>query len=183
MLVGILVNLIVFGGLAWQIRLVAIQVRQAREAAKHDHDRRRKQATLEFFSSSLQVERELMVDMPPVRLPDRIGPYVVEAIAEVESGDLSRGRKIDGMLGLYERLAVAVRTDIIDHEVLYRMMGTRMIAVYRNLLPWIIWIRDFYGEPDLYVELQWLASEYERRLAAGPPSGVLLVGEDHVSRL
>ncbi len=62
--VGVTLNLLLFIAFAYQLRLIRKQVEQASEITRLDHDRRKKQATLEWASSAFERQWVFNKGMP-----------------------------------------------------------------------------------------------------------------------
>ncbi|HEX6686722.1 MAG TPA: DUF4760 domain-containing protein [Candidatus Limnocylindrales bacterium] len=149
---AIAVNIIAFLAVIWQLRLLAHQNRQSQQAIVQDHDRRRKQATLEFFATTHDRQIEFRKILPNSWSSEEIVALIQKAV----NGDTDTEKLIAGYLNLYEHFAAGVRAGIFDLEVTNQMAGGRIVAMQRNYQPWIEYRRRLHGVADLYCELEWL---------------------------
>jgi hypothetical protein len=155
---AIAVNVIVFVAFVWQLRYLGKQVRDASTATQLDHDRRRKQATIEFYTDLLTMRAALSDHVPY----DRDAAAVAELLTRAANGDDIATRAILEHLSLYELFAAGVRTDVFDFSVAWRTAGNRIVAIMDNYRPWIDERRVILGQPGLYYELEWLAKEVSK---------------------
>jgi hypothetical protein len=155
---GVLVALVAF---VVELRLLRRQVAQATKSTKLDHERRRMQATIEFYETTLNKRAELRAYLPY----DRDAPAVAALIARVLHEDDQAGKAITEYLSLFELLAAGVRTGVFDHDVIKRIAGGRIVAITANYRPWIEARRKLYRNPALYQEIEWLAQSFETPLA------------------
>ena len=150
---AIVVNIIAFLVVVWQLRLLAHQNRQGQQANTQDHDRRRKQATLEFFAAIHDKQIEFRKTMPNVWASVEIAALIENAL----NGDIAAEKNIIGYLNMYEHLAAGARTDIFDLDVINQLAGGWLILLERNYRPYIMHLRKIRGEFDVYGELEWQA--------------------------
>jgi hypothetical protein len=150
---AIAVNVVAFVAVVWQLRLLAHQNRQAQEAVVQDHDRRRKQSTIEFFNATHSQQLEFRKILPRSRDSAEIATLIKEAI----DGDRQAENTITGYLNLFENFAAGARAGVFDLAVINQMAGGRIIAIQRNYRPWVDHVRKQLGEPHLHAELEWLA--------------------------
>jgi hypothetical protein len=149
---GILVNVVLFSVLVQQLRVLGHQVNDASRGTRMDHERRRKQATVEFYTSMI-TNRPAVTSVLPY---DRDAAAIAEFIerAKVDS-DLTTA--IREHLSLHELLATGIRTDVFDFTVIWLAAGNRIIDIVENYGPWIEERRRILGQPALYLELEMLA--------------------------
>ncbi len=128
---GLAINLVAFVGLIWQVRILVRQLRQDREATDRDHDRRQRQATLDFYAVTLDKMAELRSTLPY----DRDEAGIREMLSRVTGEDDEIGKAITEYLSLFELLATGVRTGVFDLPVLNRAAGGRIRAIASNYRP------------------------------------------------
>ena len=151
---GVLVTLVAF---VVELGLLRRQVAQATTSTKLDHERRRKQATIEFYETTLNKRTELRAHLPY----DRDAQAVAGLLASVSHEDDDAGKAITEYLSLFELLAAGVRSGVFDHDVIQRIAGSRIRAIATNYRPWIEARRQLYSNPALYQEIEWLAQSFE----------------------
>ena len=130
---GLLVNVILLLAAVWQLRALGKQVGHASTATNQDHERRRKQATIDFYASTLQKRSEFRTILPY----DRDSASILNLLEQANSENNQLGKAITEYLNLFELLATGVRTDVFDFSVIERAAGGRIVAIARNYRPWI----------------------------------------------
>ncbi|MFC8274650.1 DUF4760 domain-containing protein [Streptomyces sp. NPDC057271] len=153
------VSVVAFGALAWQLLMLSRNTAQ-------DHDRRRKQATMEYLTAIMERRKELY----DAGIPDERDHVAVSALVSLSlSGDAAATKLITSYLSALNYLGVGTRSDAFDRAVVDQAWGGLIIAVRDNYAPWIEAQRQAHGEPRLYEDLQWLAGEMTPRRAATHP--------------
>ncbi|MEV4414017.1 hypothetical protein [Catellatospora sp. NPDC049609] len=158
--VGIVVNIVVFAALAWQIRLLARQVNLAQEAVELDHERRRKQATQQAVDLFLSRQAELRRRGIPF---DHDMEGVAEILTRAAAGDQGANQLISEYTNLWEMLANSVRYDVLHLDVVDQNFGRRAIVVAELYRPWADMIRSAAENPDLMTDLDWLVDKIRAR--------------------
>jgi hypothetical protein len=169
---SLLVSVVAFGAVAWQLILLS-------RSTKQDHDRRRKQATMEYLTANMDRRKELFDEgIPNERDPAAIASLVGRALA----GDDAATKLITTYLTTFNFLAVGAQSDAFDSTVIDEAWGGLIIAVWENYRPWIEAQRARYGEPRVWDNLEWLAGHMEpRRPPHTPVAGARLTPEAHPS--
>lgn len=72
---------------------------------------------------------------------------------------------IRAILNDYETLAIGVRRGILDEEFLYRFMRSPLIRDWVAASPYVIALRAQYGIPQIYVEFEGLASQWQNEMS------------------
>jgi hypothetical protein len=164
--VGVAVNVVLFVVFALQLVALRRQVQQSKDATNLDHARRRAQATIEFYQSTLEKRKALRAVLPY----DGDAAAVAELIERAlhESGERE---SVTEYLGLFELLAMGTNTGVFDIAVLERMAGTRVRALTQNYMPWISARRAQLEHPKLYSELVALSLHLEARRARAQELG------------
>jgi len=135
--------------------LIVVQVRQAAQAQLRDHDRRRRQATLEFYAETMERRIEWREVLPNDRDAEAVAAFV-----PVPSDTADPANKLLGdYLNYYELIAIGVNLGILDFETIYRVAGTRLIAAFDNYRGWIEGRREYFGSPALFCELEVLTDQ------------------------
>lgn len=156
---GVVINLILFIMFALQLRALRRQIAVAEEATRLDHDRRRKQATLDFYTATLE-KRAALRDLLPY---DRDADAIRDLIRDIKSEDDGRGKEITNYLSLFEGLAAGVNSGVYDLDTIERVAGGRIRAIAHNYKSWIDSRRAMFDNPNLYEELDHLAGQLEAR--------------------
>ena len=108
--------------------LLIVQLELARKAFKADHERRKKQATVEFVSrlrdSSWPLE---------ITLRSKFGDNVINNGEIDGKEEITIGR----FLSLVEQLATGVNVGVFDYDVVSRMIGYHLTSMYDKLHPFI----------------------------------------------
>jgi len=155
---GVVLNSVLFVVVVLQLRAVRRQVTAAERTTLLDHQRRKKQATIDFYAMTLESRLSLPANLPFDREADR----VTEFLRGVGQTDNSSVRVVTDYLSLFELLATGVNTDVFDLEVISRMAGGRIRAMVRNYGPWIESRREQQNAPMLFAELLHLAKRLEK---------------------
>lgn len=159
--IAVVVNIVLFLVFFLQLRALKTQVRLSEEATERDHARRRQQATVDFYMTTLEKRTELRHTLPYDRNADAIREYVTALKDESETEALY----VTDYLTMFEMLAGGVNMGIYDLEVIDRLAGSRLRAIYNNYLPWIDQRRRMFDSPSLYCELESLSRSLEARRA------------------
>lgn len=109
--------------------LLLLQVRVAIVAVRADHERRKKQATLEF----VHHVRPIWIETKHV-LEEKWGndPLTSKELVLIEN-DIKLRSVIRNALGSIEHMAVGMNSGVFDKDLLYRMSGTHLISFYDRL--------------------------------------------------
>lgn len=158
---GVAVNMVLFIVFALQLIELRHQVKQSKDATQLDHARRRAQATIAFYQSTLEKRESLRGVLPYDG--DAAAIAAVTSRVMLEGGELQS--IITGYIGLFELLAMGINVGVFDIDVLERMAGTRVRALATNYGPWINARREELGHPRLYSELVELGLRLDARNA------------------
>jgi hypothetical protein len=150
---AVFVSVATFVAFMWQIRIALRQVAQAAESTKRDHERRRKQATLDFYATTLEKRSQLRSILPY----DRNVVGVRDLLSTATDEDSDAGHAITDYLSLFESLGAGVATDVYSFPVVDAVAGGRVLAIAENYGPWIRNRRQHFGTPKLYEHLEALA--------------------------
>ena len=143
--------------------LVILQIQVAISTIKADHERRRKQATIDFM---LQV-RPIWQESHRL-LDERFGPGTLsgDALEEIQKNRDARDI-ISRLLGNLEHLAVGINTGVFDRELLFRTSAYFLTTIYHRLHPHIKKAQT--SLPTAYIEFEQLAVEFDDRRRIKPP--------------
>ena len=128
-----------------------------------DHERRKKQATIEYLSS-----------MKPVWLENEKKIYKAfgkKAITEEDVQELLKDESIRDevktLLGRLEYMAVGMNTGVYDKHLLYRMAASYFIGIYHRLYPYIEYVQDRENQ-FAYIEFKELVTQFEEQKRKKP---------------
>ena len=164
--IGVLVNVALFAFFGMQLRelrrqnsfassqasLLKRQVEQAQEITARDHDRRSRQATIDFYATTLSKRAEFRSILPYDRDFDDIAQLL--ELAKQDDGLIDK--EITEYLALFELLATGANTGVFDLETLRLIAKGPICAIVDYYGPWIEARRTKYGSPSLYSELETL---------------------------
>jgi hypothetical protein len=145
--------------------ILIFQVWLALRTLVADHERRKKQATLEFVQQIRPVWLEAKHALEEKWGKD---PLTSCELDEIDN-DFQLLKLVRSLLGLLEHLSVGMNAGVFDKELLYRMSGSQLISIYQWLHTYIA--RAQKNIPTAYIEFQELVQHFEdkKRLR---PSGV-----------
>lgn len=129
-----------------------------------DHDRRCKQATIDFYTSTIEVRRQLRHRLPP----DRDTHGVRAALESVASSDVhelaEEGRTllaaVQEYLSYHETLAVGVLNGVFNERIVRDLAESRIKAVISSYGPFIQARREKWANPHLFVALEQLGRRW-----------------------
>ncbi len=153
---GLLVNGALFVVFFLQLRELRRQIKGSSEADKRDHERRRKQATIEFYAATLERRNALRHELAEDRDSEAI-TRVTEKLRE-QGKSAPEWHSVVEYLNLWETLATGVNSDVLDYSTISRLSGQRVISIVRNYWSWIDWRRSELASPSVYSELETLAT-------------------------
>jgi hypothetical protein len=154
---GLTTAVIGLGAIFWQIR----------SAAHSLHDERLRsvqEATLDFWTATLEKRDQWRAVLPDDRSPVAVAEFLPNA------GELTSeiNKTIASYLNYYEALATGIYLGIYDIETIDYLAGPRITKLFENYRPWIIDRRTAFDERTLFVEFEFLAAEIRRRRELRP---------------
>lgn len=158
---SLLVSVVAFGALAWQLLMLS-------RGTALDHDRRRKQATMDYLTNTMDRRSNLRDEGIP---DERDETAISELIGLSLAGDRASTNLITAYLTTYNHLGVGAQSDAFDLGVVDQAWGGLITALWDNYKPWIETRRQERGEPRLYEDLEWLAGRVTPRRSAVAPAG------------
>lgn len=149
----ITITVAVLGTLAavYNLRLVV-------QTFKADHERRKKQATIEYVGQILRDAR-FKID---ARFRSR--SLTTEELSKLMDTPQAYAEWRNA-LGVFEHLAVGINTGVYDKDILYRMSGSYLTELFAIVKPYVELKREKY--PLAYTEFESLAKEFEERQQSG----------------
>jgi len=142
----IAVGLAVLGGF-----FVVVQIRQQTKISRADHDRQKKQSTIEFYNSLSSDSYQFLDDIKGKRLNSTL-----------VNSDKDLRKSVIRYLSRLERLAIGVATDVYDFNVLCLMPGRYLCKKYEQFQEYIKETRISKDAPMLYKEFELLVNRIEK---------------------
>ncbi|WP_393084021.1 DUF4760 domain-containing protein [Streptomyces sp. LN704] len=158
---SLLVSVVAFGAVAWQLLMLS-------RGTAQDHDRRRKQATMEYLTANMDRRKALFDEGIP---NERDHGAITTLVGLSLSGDDRATKLVASYLTTFNFLAVGAQTDAFDRHVIDEAWGGLVISVWNNYRPWVEEQRRRYGEPRVWENLEWLAGEMTPRRNVVPDGG------------
>jgi hypothetical protein len=152
------------------VAFVAIQIWLQTRIARADHDRHKKQSTIEFYNL-LSTESYHLYD---VIKNDPLDFSTVKSDEKLEESVIR-------YLGRLERLAVGVAADVYDYKLLFFMTGWYIPKKYNQLKAYINSARIHYSSPNRYKEFERLAKRIKKDY--GKRLGIVINKKDRVKQL
>lgn len=137
-----------------QVRQAARNTKEGTKARQREWDLRRRQATLEFYQSTLESRENRRTRLPPDRDAVGIARFLEEAKTDTAKLDTIRTH-----LSFYEMLATGVNAEVLDLGVVDAFGGGPILAAWRNYWPWIEERRLEFKAPSMFEEFECLASK------------------------
>lgn len=146
------------------------QIRQTSVATERDHEQRRKGATLEFVTATLDRVGDLRRQGLPELTHGAVGSWIDNP---KDFGD-ERNEVTRDYLNGYEAFATGVNLGLYDLGVVHALRGGNVIASWTLFQPWVVARRELIDRPTLYTELEKLAGDLEsfRRSQGLPPVSI-----------
>jgi len=148
-------------------------IRLVEKTFKADHERRKKQATIEYVGQILR-EARFKIDAHYRSNKSLTDEQVSTLIAN--PADSAEWRNA---IGVFEHLAVGINAGVYDKDILYRMAGGYITTLFTFVEPYIKAARKQY--PRAYCEFQELAREFKKRHENNEP--ILGIGDIKHSRV
>lgn len=133
-----------------------------------DHDRRRKQATVDYMRSVRPIWSE-----GRRALNDNFGNKAMteEDIAKIDN-DKDLQRLVREVLSWLEHLAVGANTEVFDKDLIYRMSASYLIRIYKRVALYVETTQK--RNPYAYIEFQELMHDFiERRRKRPDTEGII----------
>jgi hypothetical protein len=162
---AVVVNVVLFVMVVLQLRAVQRQVKDSESQAFLDNQRRKKQATIDFWAATQDRRLKLSDDLPLDSDQEAIATF----LTSIGQGDSDKSRTLTAFLGLYELLAAGINSDVLDLVLFARIAGPRIISVTKGYGAWIDERRTLRNDRLLYDELTTLSDTLNQRLVDGLP--------------
>jgi Domain of unknown function (DUF4760) len=137
------------------------QLRAARRDAASVAARERRQATMQFFASTLDIRRTMPLALPE----DRDHEAIARLLKRLEgtTPEIQRERALlSEYLAWWELTATSINPEVqvFDPRLLELFASGRLMAVWNNYRPFILAERERHGEHDLFAELESVADRW-----------------------
>lgn len=161
------VNVLLLSVIAWQAwearrqaegaRAQAVAVREQTAA---DHERRKKQATIEYYSNLRSSRRELQAEVEHKFGHDALAASEVVLLLDQEERGEPTAIEVIRLIKAYftglESLAAGVNLEVFDYQTLRRLGGAHIRTVFRQYRAFVDVSRQRKSQDTLYVELELL---------------------------
>ena len=162
---GLLANGIGLVFVASQVVLARRQFRHSQEAQHAETIRRKRQSTVDFYMTTVDVRTKWKAVLPDDWEEEKIRKFIHSAY---RSRDRTKLQCITDYVSYFETLAVAVAAEVYDLEILDSIAGTRITSIAKNYRPFFERVRSMTGKPSLYVELESLGEKLQAMRASRP---------------
>ena len=163
---GLLIGLATLALFVVQVQLLRRELRRAEQTFADEQASVRSRATLEFITTTMERRHVLLSEVPEGTNVEELAQILVE----VESDD-ARRRTLHRYISFYESLSVGVNTNALDIEIVDRAWGSSIIRTFTSYAPYIRARRAIINQPTLFMELEQLAANLQRRRGALSRSG------------
>jgi hypothetical protein len=153
-LIGLAINAAGIAFIALQVVLARRQIDQAQDINQQEITREKRQATIDFYMTTIEQRARLKETLPEDWDTERIETFINSAFSREHDAQL---KCISDYLAYFEVLAVGIGANIYDLEVLFTIAEGRLLQVSRNYQPYVKAMREKTGLATLYIEFQWLA--------------------------
>jgi len=152
---GIIANISVVVGVViaiMQLYKMRISNEQQKQTFIADHERRKKQSTIEFYN---EINKETVTMRSLISDKSQSGIISIDVI----EGDAKLVTSIKRYLSLMERFSVGVNTNVYDIGVFDRVSGAATVKTYYKLREYILNARK--KAPYIYTDFELMVQEIE----------------------
>ncbi len=150
--VAVIVNIAALLFLGMQVRQGVHNASAAEVTRKEEWAQQRKEASMQFYMTTLERREHHRRELPP----DRDRESIRRILAETKN-DPAKDAAVRGYLNYLEMLGTGVNTGILDLEVIEQFGGGTMIAAWNSYGFWIVEVRKEFSAPDIYRQFQIMA--------------------------
>src|SRR5215208_4734108 len=112
---------------------VIIQIYVAVRAYKAEHERQKKQATIEYVKAIRPLYREAKI-----KVDQKFGDRTLsESDVEELEKDFDSKESLKNLLSILEHASVGMNAGVFDKDLWYRMSATFLIRIYRRFYAYI----------------------------------------------
>jgi len=108
--------------------VISVQLYLMQKTFKADHERRKKQSTVEYLNNIREQYRGLTNKLLSKFDENAINLSEIDAETKVE---------IKELLSILEHLSTGVNTGVYDYDIIKRMSGSYLVNRYKQMLPYI----------------------------------------------
>lgn len=130
--------------------IVSIQLFWVQKTFRADHERRKKQSTVEYLNKIRENYRSLTNKL--------ITKFDNNAINLTEIDDETK-IEIKELLSILEHLSTGINTQVYDYNLIKRMSGSFLLARYKQLYPYID--NSQKKSPEHYIEFETLCKRID----------------------
>jgi uncharacterized protein DUF4760 len=164
-------TMLLFGATLFGAFLVLAEVKNGHEENQAAHVRAKKQATLNYYTQTLDRLFKLQSDL---HFPhDRDGDAIALILKEIkESPDseesVNRSTQIHSYLAFWELTAVAIKQEVFDEEFFRDILETHFLLLEKHYRPFMQDARRKHGKntENLYIKIRELAADWHRQASA-----------------
>ena len=124
-----------------------------------DHERRKKQSTMETAVQMLREARQILQQ-----------EFGIVEITEKEMDRLKNDKillaKINYAFGVFEHIAVAVKAGVYDKDLIFRTLGQTFVDIYKQYHLYVDFRKEKYGE-FTYCEIEDIGTIYTEEIEKG----------------
>jgi len=137
------------------LSVISLQLFVLNKTFKADHERRKKQSTVEYINKIRRYYREVTN-----KLIDEFGDNAIN----LDQINATVRNDIKELLSVLEHMSTGVNTGVYDFEILNRMSGSFLVSRYHQLYPYISHAQR--KNPTFYIEFDRLCKIIENKKKA-----------------
>jgi Domain of unknown function (DUF4760) len=148
---------------------VLVELRNGHRENKAANSRAKKQATVDFYTQTLERRINWQMDLPLGRDRKAVELVLGQLKENPQSEEIKLLKnKIHAYLGFWELTAVAIRHDVFDEALFQDILKTHFLQVEEHYRPFMTDARNEIGEngTQLYVQFEQLAAEWRGEVLA-----------------
>ncbi|MGV9817327.1 DUF4760 domain-containing protein [Nocardia xishanensis] len=150
--VAVVVNIAALLFLGMQVRQGVRNASAADAARKEEWTKRRKEASMQFYMTTLERREHHRSALPPDRDRESIARFLAET-----KNDPAKDAAVRTYLSYLEMLGTGVNTGVLDIEIIEQFAGGSIIAAWNNYGFWIIEVREEFSAPAIYRQFEIMA--------------------------
>jgi hypothetical protein len=150
---------------------VLVELRNGHNEAKDANSRAKKQATVDFYTQTLERRISWQQDFWHDRDAHAVGQMLARLKADPDSAESKTRRdRINSYLGFWELTAIAIKHEVFDENFFKDMLMTHFLQVEEHYRTFIYEARNEFGENgrQLYVEMEALAAAWRNPVPPRP---------------